>query len=108
MKKIAAIFLLALHLYNWFGYRLLTAFLENEANVQMEASLDKGTYDPAALVAIKVPITQLAYYINSKEFERVDGEIDIGMVKYNYVKKRIYNDSIGPLCGFIFSNRHNV
>ncbi|HEX4372306.1 MAG TPA: hypothetical protein VHZ50_03280, partial [Puia sp.] len=45
-----------------------------------------------------VSANHLAYYNNSKQFERVDGEIEINGIQYKYVKKRLYNDSFEYLC----------
>jgi hypothetical protein len=85
-------------LFNWFGYRLLTAYLEDKANVQLEVQLDENNYEESQLIALKVPVTHLSYYNNSREFERVDGNIIIGGVQYKYVKRRIFNDSLEVLC----------
>lgn len=90
--------LLAILLFNWFGYRLLTSFLEEKANLQLEAQLDNNDYDRMQLIAIKVPVTHLAYYNYSASFERVDGQIEIDGIRYNYVKRRLLNDSLELLC----------
>lgn len=85
-------------LFNWFGYRLLTSFLEEKVNSQLEAQLDNNNYDETQLISIKIPVTYLPYYNNSKSFERIDGQIEIEGVQYKYVKRRIYNDSLELLC----------
>ena len=98
MRKIASILLLALLSFNWFGYRLLISFFENKANEQFVTKLDYGNYNADQLISIKVPVTNLAYYTNSKLFQRVDGQVEINGVLYNYVKQRLYNDSVELLC----------
>ncbi len=90
--------LLGILVFNWCGYRLLTACLEAGANEQLKISLDDNKYDESELISIKVPAERLSYYNNSSQFERVDGEIEIGGLQYNYVKRRLYNDSIEMLC----------
>lgn len=97
MKKIASIFFLSIFLFNWLGYRLLSAFLENRANSVMISALDEDQYDDSELVTIKLP-SSLPYYTNSKSFTRMDGEIEISGVHYNYVKCRMYKDSVEYLC----------
>jgi len=72
--------------------------MEDKANTRLEAQLDNNNYDEAQLISIKVPANHLAYYNNSKQFERVDGEIEINGVQYKYVKKRLYNDAFEYLC----------
>ena len=63
----------------------------------MELALDENEYSDSQLISIKQP-TNLPYYQNSKDFQRVDGEIEIGGILYKYVKSRIYNDSLELLC----------
>jgi len=85
-------------LFNWCGYRLMSSWLEGRADSQLESSLDANNYDESQLVSIKVPSTHLSYYNSSQQFERVDGQIEFGGVRYNYVKRRIFNDSVELLC----------
>ncbi|MDV6220537.1 hypothetical protein [Flavitalea sp. BT771] len=98
LKKITAILLLGLFLFNWAGYRLLTLFLEARADLQLQVQLDDNNYEVSQLVSLKVPVTHLSYYNNSKEFETVNGSIEMNGVRYKYVKRRIYNDSLEVLC----------
>ena len=98
MKRIAAILLLGLLLFNWVGYEIYTAILQNRADKTMVASLDQNNYSDADLISIKVPAVHLSSYVNSKEFQRVDGTIDIEGVQYNYVKRRYTEDSLELLC----------
>jgi hypothetical protein len=90
--------LLALLLFNWFGYRLLSSFMEEKANRQLETALDNNEYDEAQLISIKIPVTYLPYYNNSPSFERIDGQVEIEGTEYKYVKRRIFNDSLELLC----------
>jgi len=98
LRKIAVILFLAMLLFNWFGYRLMTAYFESKADVQLQSSLDDNSYNETDLISIKVPAQHFGYYINSKQFERVDGQIEINGLQYNYVKRRLYNDSVEYLC----------
>jgi hypothetical protein len=98
LKKLAAILLIGLLFFNWYGYRLLTACLETRADHQLESRLDNDNYDESQLISIKIPSTYLSYYNSSTRFERVDGQIEIGGIKYKYVKRRLFNDSLELLC----------
>jgi hypothetical protein len=98
VKRIAVILLLCLLLFNWVGYELYTAILQADADKTMVANLDRNYYSDADLISIKVPAVHLSSYVNSKDFERVDGQIEISGVQYNYVKRRIVEDSIELLC----------
>ena len=97
MNKITAILLLGIFAFNLFGYKLYTSFMENEASKSLESALDKNNYNEAELISIKKPIN-LPYYNNTKEFSRIDGEVEIDGVFYKYVKCRIYNDCVEMLC----------
>jgi PBP1b-binding outer membrane lipoprotein LpoB len=98
VKRIAAILLLTLLLFNWVGYEFYTAILQDRADKTMVANLDQNNYTDADLISIKVPATHLSSYVNSKEFQRVDGKIEIQGVQYNYVKRRFSEDSLELLC----------
>jgi hypothetical protein len=98
VKRIAAILLLGLLLFNWIGYELYTAVLQNDADKTMVANIDENNYSDADLISIKVPAVHLSSYVNSKEFQRVDGQIEIGGIQYNYVKRRFAEDSLELLC----------
>jgi hypothetical protein len=98
LRLFAAILLWGILLFNWVGYRVLNSFMQDKADLQLEAQLDRCQYDESQLLSIKVPVAQLAYYNNSPVFERVDGQIEIGGIPYQYVKRRIYNDSLEVLC----------
>jgi hypothetical protein len=98
LKKCAAILLLGILLFNGWGYRLLTSYMESRANHQLEVQLDNDQYDESQLVSIRIPATRLSYYNNSFQYERVRGEIEIRGLRYKYCKRRILNDSIEFLC----------
>ncbi len=98
MKRAASILLLFMLLFNFIGYRIFSNYLEARENALLESQLDRSDYDVSQLISIKVPITGLSYYNNSKQFERIDGGIELNGVEYKYVKLRLYNDSIELLC----------
>lgn len=97
MRKIAAILLLLVFVFNLFGYRLFVSYMVNNANQSLETALDKNNYNEDELISIKKP-TNLPYYNNSKDFTRAYGEVEMNGVLYTYVKSRIYNDSLELLC----------
>ncbi|HEY2350038.1 MAG TPA: hypothetical protein VGH64_13540 [Puia sp.] len=98
MKRAAAILLLGLLLFNWVGYEIYTAVLQQYAHESMVAQLDRNNYSDADLISIKVHTNHLSSYVNTKDFQRVDGKIDIEGVQYNYVKRRFLQDSLELLC----------
>jgi hypothetical protein len=98
LKVIASILLLGLLLFNLIGYRIFINQLESSANHELAEKLDIENYDPSRLVLIKVPAVHLAYYTNSKHFERKDGRIEISGEVFDFVKWRLYNDTLEVLC----------
>ena len=97
MRKIAAILLMLVFMFNLFGYKLFVSFMISNANQSLETSLDKDNYTEDQLISIKKPIN-LPYYNNTKDFTRTYGEVEMNGVLYQYVKSRIYNDSLEMLC----------
>lgn len=97
MKKLAAILLLLLFLFNLVGYRLWFNYAQQRSDIQLEASLDKHQYNDADLISIKVPLS-MPYQALQSNFERVDGEIKIEGKIYKYVKRRIVNGELELLC----------
>jgi hypothetical protein len=98
VKRLAAILLMGILFFNWYGYQLLTRYMQVRSDRCLEARLDRNEYDESQLISLKIPITALAYYSSSSEFQRVDGQIEIGGVHYKYVKRRIFGDSLELLC----------
>lgn len=98
MKRLAAILLIAVLFFNWYGYRLMTGYLQQCADKRLETRLDNNDYDESLLVPVKTQVTALTYYEEADEWERTDGEITLNGIAYKYVKHRIHNDSIELLC----------
>lgn len=84
--------------FNWYGYQLLTAYWQQQAENKLEAHLDQHDYDESQLISIKVPLTTLSYYNSSTTFERVNGQIEVNGVQYKYVQRRIFKDSLELRC----------
>jgi hypothetical protein len=89
--------LLAVLLFNLYGYQLVISYLQQQHDVRLTAQLDKDDYRNEDLLSIKTPLS-MPYYNRSLDFERVDGSIRIDGVEYRYVKRRIVNDSLELLC----------
>lgn len=85
-------------LFNWAGYRAVFSYMETHLSNDLNQQLDNNHYEETALVTIKVPVDQLPYYTNSPIFERVKGKVSIGSVTYQYVERRIFNDSLEMRC----------
>lgn len=97
MKRIFAIILLAVHLFNLAGHSMLFRYLLQNSSEQTAERIEKGDYSDKDLVLVKIPVL-LPYTTNWKEYERYDGEIEWNGVHYNYVKRKIENDTLHLLC----------
>lgn len=97
MKKIAAILLLGLLLFNWCGYRWVLNWMEQKANHQLEARLDSNDYDESQLIEITLPLN-MPYLTTQAGFERCDGQVEVNGKHYNYVKRKIDNGQLVLKC----------
>lgn len=97
LKPLLSIFLLLVLLFNFYGYRLVFDYMENRDAVAVDAKLDQQDFNDDELVSIKTAL-QLPYYTPSQDFERVYGSVEVDGVVYNYVKRRVFNDSLELLC----------
>ena len=96
MKKLAAILLLALLLFNIAGYRILFNILEQKATARLENKIDAGSYSEEQLVEVQIPLS-MPYYTD-KDYESVYGETDWNGKHYRYVKRKITNNTLYLLC----------
>ncbi len=97
VKRIAAILLLGMLLFNMGGHMIVSNYFEARADRQLQADLDKYNYNDDDLLKIKVAAA-LPYGTSTEQFERVDGEIEINGITYTYVKRRFYQDSLELYC----------
>jgi hypothetical protein len=97
MNKPIAILLLMIHVFNVGGYRFVFDKLEKDASVQLIDKLDNEDYRDDQLIEMKVPLP-MPYQTNWASFERYNGEIQIEGVHYNYVKRKVWNDTLILLC----------
>jgi hypothetical protein len=97
MKRPAAILLLIIFLFNWFGYRLLSYYLQHQSDTQLEARLDQHQYDETSLSEIYIPLN-MPYQAVQTDYERYDGSIEYKGIHYKYVKRKIENGQLVLLC----------
>jgi hypothetical protein len=97
LKQIAAILFFCVLLFNLFGYRVFIDYLQNR-EAQEPCTPFNNNINDQDLVSIKVATVLPPYSENSKTFEWIDGEVTVNGIIYQYVKRRIFNDSIEYLC----------
>lgn len=96
MKKGIAILLLVIYLFNLAGYTLVFRYFISNSETGFISRLDQKKYNDAELIQISIPL-HLPYVQNSN-FERVDGTVENDGIQYNYVKRRVHNDTLYILC----------
>lgn len=96
MKKLIALLLLTMLLFNLSGY-LLTEYAMQQNEHRLVASLDLHAYSDKNLVLIKIPL-HLPYTTDNHKFVRVNGQVKVGQTYYNYVKRRICQDTLMLMC----------
>jgi hypothetical protein len=97
LKKIAAIFLILLLFFNWYGYRLVFSFMQIHADQKLESRIDNNDYDESQLIEIKVAMN-MPYQERFTDFERHYGEVTIDGKIYRYVKRKIEGDILILKC----------
>jgi hypothetical protein len=109
LKKLLAIALLAVHLFNLTGYSLLFQYLMDNADTQVAQSLDNNGYSDKDLVEVKLPLN-MPYLTTAKDFVRVDGTFELNGIQYNYVKRKVACDTLYLLClpNFLKTQLHNA
>ncbi len=71
--------------------------MNNKAEKELQAKLDRLDYDDAQLIEMRVPLN-LPYHNDWTEFERYNGSIEINGVHYNYVKRKVEKGELVLLC----------
>ena len=97
VKQLATILLLLLLLFNFVGYRLVFSFLQQKAEKNIDAKIDKQDYNDADLITLTVPLS-MPYLTDSKDFESKDGEITLNGKVYHYVKQKISQGNLILKC----------
>ncbi|HTE08978.1 MAG TPA: hypothetical protein VK628_09425 [Flavitalea sp.] len=98
MKQALSILLLAILSFNWFGYRLVSGFLENKATASLQKQIDRSAYQDDQLLEIRVPLNTPYMAGASHQFEPIEGEIELGGKTYRYVKRKVDNGELVLLC----------
>lgn len=97
MKKLTAILLIAVYLFNLLGYSVVFSYFSSQTDRALSQQLDQNNYKDSDLVQLSIPL-HLPYMQNTNGFERIDGTVESGGVQYNYVKRRIHNDTLYIMC----------
>ncbi|RYY69196.1 MAG: hypothetical protein EOO13_10210 [Chitinophagaceae bacterium] len=86
-----------IYLVNLAGSSLYMDYLIKKNVHATVQKIDEGKYEPGQLVEVKIPL-KLPYYSSSLQYERYYGEVEIKGHNYNYVQRKVLNDTIYLLC----------
>lgn len=71
--------------------------MQSSNDAYLEKKVDQNKYDESDLVTIKTKLN-LPYYTSSDQYERAYGSMNIEGTNYQYVKRRVHNDTLELLC----------
>jgi hypothetical protein len=96
VKKLFAISLILLLLFNVLGYYAVLLGLQLHNNIAINR-LDTQEFNDTETITVKVPLT-IPYASNSVQFERVDGVFEYEGEFYRLIKQRLLNDTLQIVC----------
>lgn len=97
MKKLLAAALLIIHLFNLAGYPFLFKYFIAQSAQQISEKIDKNNFSDSELTELKIALN-LPYITPWTGYEKFEGEITIQGNHYNYVKRKISEDTLYLLC----------
>ncbi|TWJ04863.1 hypothetical protein JN11_00586 [Mucilaginibacter frigoritolerans] len=97
MKRIFAIVLLGIHLFNLGGYVLLYRYYIHQSDVQMVKQIFDNKIDDTKLVEIKIPVNMPTIQ-DWNDYEVIEGQIQLKDAYYNYVRLKMTRDTMYFIC----------
>ncbi|OOQ57967.1 hypothetical protein [Mucilaginibacter pedocola] len=97
MKKIFAIAMLAVLMFNIGGYMLLFSYFIKHADDFANEQIAKGLYKPDELVEIKIPVS-MPNIQQQSDFQAIAGQVKLHDGDYNYVAMKMTRDTMYLMC----------
>jgi len=97
LKKLTAISLVVLILFNTLGFYGVLVGLRYKAKHDLVQRLDTDQYRYDETITLKVPLV-IPYNTDDDDFERVDGEIEYEGEFYRLVKQKLVRDTLHIVC----------
>lgn len=85
------------HLFNIAGYSLLFGYFGRQSSAQLSSKIERHIYNEKDLVEIKIHLN-LPYYNSQNDYESLEGEITLNGNHYNYVKRKVSQDTLFLMC----------
>lgn len=97
LKKVVSISLTILFLFQFMGCYFLYIGLSHQSKIALMQRLDIDDYDVAESITLKIPLT-LPYGVDSKDYERVNGEFEHKGEFYKLIKVKYKQDTLQVVC----------
>jgi len=97
LKKIFAIAMLLVLMFNMGGYMLLFQYFIKQSDNIANEQISKGLYKSSELVEVKIPV-RMPYVQEQLEYQNISGHIELNGNSYNYVAMKMTRDTMYVKC----------
>lgn len=97
LRRFSSILFLFLMVLNISGYYSFMVMVKGQLTGRILEKIQSGVNEPGGNMIIKMPLS-LPYSVDSKEYEPVRGQISYEGVIYQFVKQRLYKDTLYVVC----------
>jgi len=97
LKRIFAIVLLSVHLFNLGGYALLYQYYIHQADAQMVREVYSRAINDSRFIELKIPV-DMPTVTDQDDYQVVAGQIELKDAFYNYVKFKATRDTLYFIC----------
>lgn len=105
LKKLTAIALIVVFLFNVIGYYGIYMVMLHQANVAMDEKIIHDQFNENQTVTIKVPLT-LPYPSANESYERAEGDFEYQGEFYKLVKQKHAKDTLYLICVKSVEEKH--
>jgi hypothetical protein len=92
-----AIVLLFIFLFNLSGYFLYYKYFIYQSDKEAILQLENHSYKDSELIELKITLN-LPYLTSQQHYERIDGQLQHKGIYYNYVARKVHNDTLYLRC----------
>jgi len=97
LKRLFAIVLLSVHLFNLGGYALFYQYFIHQADVQMVKEVYNDKINDSRFIELKIPV-HMPTVTDWSDYEVVAGQVQLKDAFYNYVKLKMTRDTMYFIC----------
>ncbi|TFF38848.1 hypothetical protein [Mucilaginibacter psychrotolerans] len=94
MKRLVAILLISIHLFNAGGYMLVQQYQVYRTDKRMNELISQNLYNPNALIEVKIAQHLPGITETWGDYKNIDGQVQLKNACYNYVKLKVTRDTL--------------